>query len=58
MHHSVLLQQVKFWDKGDAPPVFQIDDINYIFIRRNSLLIVCTTKYVFLQCQMTLVSTQ
>jgi hypothetical protein len=39
---------VKFWDKGDAPPVFQIDGITYIYIRRNSLLIACTTRYVIL----------
>lgn len=38
-------RKVKFWDKGDAPPVFQLDGITYIFIRRNSLLIACTTKF-------------
>eukprot|EP01032_Pedospumella_encystans_P012495 gene12495-14455_t len=42
---DLFFRKVKFWDKGDSPPVFQIDDISYIFIRRNQLLIVCTTKY-------------
>jgi len=36
---------VKFWEKGDAPPVFQIDGITYIYIRRSSLLICCTTRF-------------
>lgn len=37
--------KVKFWEKGDCPPIFQIDDWTYIFIRRNNLLIAGTTKY-------------
>lgn len=36
---------MKFWDKGDAPPVFEIDGLNYIFIRKNGLLIACTTRF-------------
>jgi AP-4 complex subunit mu-1 len=39
--------QVKFWDKGDAPPVFHLDSLNFLFIRRNSLLIACTTRSTF-----------
>lgn len=42
---ELFFRQVKFWEKGDAPPVFQIEGITYIFIRRNSLLLACTTKF-------------
>jgi len=38
-------RKVKFWDKGDCPPIFSLDDWTFIFIRRNNLLIVGTTKY-------------
>jgi AP-4 complex subunit mu-1 len=37
--------QVKSWDKGDAPPVFLLDGVNYVFIRKNGLLIACATRY-------------
>ena len=43
--HETFFRKVKFWDRGDAPPVFQVDGITCIYIRRNSLLIACTTKY-------------
>jgi AP-4 complex subunit mu-1 len=43
--HDIFFRKVKFWDKSDAPPVFQIEDINFIYIKRNSLLIVCTTRF-------------
>lgn len=42
--HEDFFRKVKFWEKGDAPPVFHLDGINFIFIRRNSLLIACTTR--------------
>lgn len=38
------LMQVKFWEKGDAPPIFFLDGLNFIYIRRNSLLMACTTR--------------
>jgi AP-4 complex subunit mu-1 len=37
-------RRVKFWHKGDAPPIFLIEDISYIYIKRNNLLICLTTK--------------
>ena len=40
-----LLGQVKSWDKGDAPPVFLLDGVNYLYIRKNGLLIACTTRF-------------
>jgi AP-4 complex subunit mu-1 len=36
---------VKFWERNDAPPVIQFDGFSYIFIRRSSLLIVCSTRF-------------
>eukprot|EP00617_Octactis_speculum_P002916 CAMPEP_0185795098 /NCGR_PEP_ID=MMETSP1174-20130828/160368_1 /TAXON_ID=35687 /ORGANISM="Dictyocha speculum, Strain CCMP1381" /LENGTH=425 /DNA_ID=CAMNT_0028490371 /DNA_START=34 /DNA_END=1309 /DNA_ORIENTATION=- len=38
-------RKVKFWDKGDAPPVLLIDGVNYLYIRKNGLLIACTTRF-------------
>eukprot|EP01038_Epipyxis_sp_PR26KG_P008755 gene8755-11829_t len=43
--HETFFRKVKFWDKGDAPPVFEVDGLTYIYIRRSSLLIVCTTRF-------------
>jgi len=43
--HEVFFRKVKFWEKGDAPPVFQLEGITFIYIRRNSLLLACTTKH-------------
>lgn len=37
-------RRVKFWEKGDCPPIFQMDGWTFIFIRRNNLLIVGTTR--------------
>mmetsp|Transcript_11898 Transcript_11898/g.14377 ORF Transcript_11898/g.14377 Transcript_11898/m.14377 type:complete len:445 (-) Transcript_11898:199-1533(-) len=42
---EVFFRKVKFWDKGDAPPVFEIDGVNYIYIRKNGLIIACTTRF-------------
>jgi AP-4 complex subunit mu-1 len=42
---EAFFRKVKFWDRGDAPPVFLLDDITFMYIRRNSLLIAATTKY-------------
>eukprot|EP01041_Mallomonas_annulata_P008983 gene8983-18592_t len=43
--HENFFRKVKFWEKGEAPPVFMVDGITYMYIRRNSLLIACTTRY-------------
>ena len=43
--HDAFFHKVKFWDKGDCPPIFEMDGLHYLFIRRNSLLIVCTTRF-------------
>lgn len=39
-----LFLKVKFWDRSDAPPIIQIEGMTYIYIRRSSLLIVCSTR--------------
>lgn len=36
---------MKFWDRSDAPPAFNVDGITFVYIRRNGLLIVCTTRF-------------
>jgi AP-4 complex subunit mu-1 len=38
-------RKVKFWNKGDCPPIFTVNDLTFLFIRRNNLLITCTTRY-------------
>jgi len=44
--HETFFRKVHFWDgKGDAPPVFQLEGFTFLYIKRNSLLIVCTTKF-------------
>mmetsp|Transcript_16203 Transcript_16203/g.23629 ORF Transcript_16203/g.23629 Transcript_16203/m.23629 type:complete len:441 (-) Transcript_16203:145-1467(-) len=43
--HEMFFRKVKFWDRSDAPPVFQIEDVTYIYIKRNSLIIACTTRF-------------
>lgn len=42
---EVFFRKVKFWDKGDAPPVFVCDGVTYLYIRKNSLLFVCSTRF-------------
>lgn len=42
--HEIFFRKVNFWEKGDAPPIFIIDGLTYIFIKRNSLLLCCTTR--------------
>lgn len=37
--------QVKFWEGGDPPPCFNIDGINYIFVRKNGLLFAISTQW-------------
>ena len=38
-------RKVKFWSKGDCPPIFTLNEVTYIFIRRNNLLLACTTRF-------------
>ena len=38
-------RKVKFFNKGDCPPVFQLDGVTYLFVRKNGLLFVCTTRF-------------
>lgn len=42
---AVHTHQAKFWERGEAPPAFNIDGISYIFIKRNGLLMCLTTRY-------------
>ncbi|CAK0793505.1 unnamed protein product [Prorocentrum cordatum] len=39
---SLPLSTVKFWH-GDAPPIFNLDGVSYIFIKKNGLYFVATT---------------
>ena len=38
-------RKVKFWEQGDAPPVFQVDGVTYMFVRKNGLLFACNTRF-------------
>lgn len=40
---EIFFRKVKFWS-GDAPPVFCLDGITYIFLKRNGLYFVSTTQ--------------
>jgi len=42
---EVFFRNVKFWARGECPPVFHSDGLNYAFIRRNGLYIACTTRF-------------
>eukprot|EP00243_Klebsormidium_subtile_P003398 TRINITY_DN16787_c0_g1_i1.p1 TRINITY_DN16787_c0_g1~~TRINITY_DN16787_c0_g1_i1.p1 ORF type:complete len:445 (-),score=122.88 TRINITY_DN16787_c0_g1_i1:208-1542(-) len=43
---EIFFRQVKFWKGGqeDAPPVFNIDGVNYLHVKVNGLLFVATTR--------------
>jgi len=41
---EIFFRKVKFWT-GDAPPIFNLDGINYIFVKRNGLYFVVTTAF-------------
>eukprot|EP00941_MAST-03F_sp_MAST-3F-sp1_P000854 g854.t1 len=41
---EIFFRKVKFW-KGDAPPVFNVDGVNYLSVKKNGLYLVATTKY-------------
>ncbi len=38
-------RNIKFFSKGDCPPIFQLNDFTFIYIRRNNLLLAATTRY-------------
>eukprot|EP00599_Poterioochromonas_sp_BG-1_P015690 CAMPEP_0173164282 /NCGR_PEP_ID=MMETSP1105-20130129/20474_1 /TAXON_ID=2985 /ORGANISM="Ochromonas sp., Strain BG-1" /LENGTH=355 /DNA_ID=CAMNT_0014084601 /DNA_START=41 /DNA_END=1105 /DNA_ORIENTATION=+ len=42
---EIFFHKVKFWDRSDAPPAFNVDGITFVYIRRSGLLIVCTTRF-------------
>merc|ERR1719324_1596285 len=39
---EIFFRKVKFWH-GDAPPIFNVDGVSYIFIKKNGLYFVATT---------------
>lgn len=39
---EIFFRKVKFW-QGDAPPIFNLDGVSYIFIKKNGLYFVATT---------------
>lgn len=41
---EIFFRKVKFWH-GDAPPIFNLDGVSYIFIKKNGLYFVATTSY-------------
>jgi len=41
---EIFFRKVKFW-KGDAPPVFNVDGVNYISVKSNGLQFVATTRF-------------
>lgn len=36
---------VKFWKGGDPPPVFQLEDVTFAFVKRSNLYFVASTKF-------------
>jgi len=41
---EIFFRKVKFWH-GDAPPIFNLDGVSYIFIKKNGLYFVATTSH-------------
>lgn len=39
---EIFFRKVKFWH-GDAPPIFNLDGVSYIFVKKNGLYFVATT---------------
>jgi len=39
---EIFFRKVKFWH-GDAPPIFNLDGVSYIFLKKNGLYFVATT---------------
>eukprot|EP00823_Brevimastigomonas_motovehiculus_P009075 TRINITY_DN8755_c0_g1_i1.p1 TRINITY_DN8755_c0_g1~~TRINITY_DN8755_c0_g1_i1.p1 ORF type:complete len:449 (-),score=68.84 TRINITY_DN8755_c0_g1_i1:111-1457(-) len=49
---EIFFRNVKFW-KGkqqDAPPIFNLDGINYCYIKKNGLYFLCTSKFNLSPC--------
>lgn len=42
--HEIFYRNVKLY-KGDAPPLFNIDGINFAYIKKSSLYIVATNRF-------------
>ena len=42
---EIFFRRMKFWEGGDCPPVFNVDGINYLFLRQRGLYFVCTTRH-------------
>eukprot|EP00755_Sulcionema_specki_P010846 Sspe_Gene.7173::Locus_2428_Transcript_1_1_Confidence_1.000_Length_1561::g.7173::m.7173/K12402/AP4M1; AP-4 complex subunit mu-1 len=44
---EIFFRKYRFWDGpggGDTPPFFNVDGINYAYVRKNNLLLVVTTR--------------
>ena len=42
--NETFFRKVKLW-KGEAPPVFNVDGINYLYVKKNGIYFVATTKF-------------
>jgi len=44
---EIFFRNVKFWNgkQQDAPPIFALDGINYMYVKKNGLYLVCTNKF-------------
>jgi AP-4 complex subunit mu-1 len=42
---EMFFRKMKFWATGQAPPVFLMDGINFLYVRKNGLYFVATTKF-------------
>ena len=42
---ATLFRTVKFWEGGDAPPCFTVDNVNYVYVKSNNLIIAATSKF-------------
>lgn len=41
---EIFYRKIKFWP-GDAPPIFPLDGITYMFLKRNGLYFVATSQH-------------
>ncbi|OQR84683.1 AP-4 complex subunit mu-1 [Achlya hypogyna] len=42
---ETFIRKVKFWATGDAPPAFHVDGVNYLYVKKNGLYFVATTRF-------------
>lgn len=42
---EIFFRKVKFWEGGDAPPVFNVDNTHFLYVKKNGLYFVVTTKF-------------